>query len=569
MNNNIKGVPLHPYELVTNLKLNELSGVSITFINMPLRESALPNTPPEGPAILASIVREYGGEAYILDLNGYRIKDKLAKKKGLINGRHLTFSEVEEMIYRHLSNVGDQDVIAFSGKITTLRWQEKIAKIVKRLQPDCFLVSGNGLATEIKKGLFNWIPELDAIARSEGDDIIPLICKDALLIKEKGWDKAIKSGKLSPYYSGEINGKNRFIYEGNRPYNLDIIPYAAWDLLESDPYGHNLLEDYIKVPVWGIAANNSSATPFTMKRSLTTVSSRGCPYACAFCYRGSQGERNYGMRSAEHIAVQIKGYVDKYNLDFIGFPDDNFAVDKRRIDKMVDVFKEYGVDHIRWGTHTRMDEADDRAYKMAESGCIYIGFGAESADPYVLELMNKGGFILKNGITKKKINGNIFGFPTTMVNAVKNCRKAGIHGNCTWIMAYPGEELKHLKTSVAFIMWQKEFWTKGIDPGTKDYKILEDGVNQKMFTATAYPGTELWNVVKPDLKNHFNIEFDQDGEPICDDNFHNYVLELDDATKILNDKYGNPVNFGEMPIEQFLQAREHIDDDKIEKILEM
>ena len=125
------------------------------------------------------------------------------------------------------------------------------------------------------------------------------------------------------------------------------------------------------------------------------------------------------------------------------------------------VFKEYGVDHIRWGTHTRMDEADERAYKMAESGCIYIGFGAESADAYVLELMNKGGFILKNGITKKKINGKTYDFPTTMVNAVENCRKAGIHGNCTWIMAYPGEELKHLQTSVAFIMWQKEFWTKG------------------------------------------------------------------------------------------------------------
>ena len=56
-----------------------------------------------------------------------------------------------------------------------------------------------------------------------------------------------------------------------------------------------------------------------MKRSLTTVSSRGCPYACAFCYRGSQGERNYGMRTAEDIAIQIKEYVNKYNLDFIGF----------------------------------------------------------------------------------------------------------------------------------------------------------------------------------------------------------------------------------------------------------
>jgi hypothetical protein len=71
------------------------------------------------------------------------------------------------------------------------------------------------------------------------------------------------------------------------------------------------------------------------------------------------------------------------------------------------------------------------------------------------------------------------------------------------------------------------------------------------------------------LKKHFNIGFDQYGEPICDDNFHNYVLELDDATKILNDKDGNPVNFGEMPLDQFLQAREYVENDQIEKILEM
>ena len=90
-----------------------------------------------------------------------------------------------------------------------------------------------------------------------------------------------------------------------------------------------------------------------------------------------------------------------------------------------------------------------------------------------------------------------------------------------------------------------------------------------MFTATAYPGTELWNVVKPDLKKHFNIEFDQYGEPICDDNFHNYVLELDDATKVLNNKNGEPVNFGEMDLDTFLQVRNHIDNNQLEKILSM
>jgi len=556
-------------ELVQDITPFEFKGMKVTFVNMPLRESALPNTPPEGPLILAAILRKFGAEAHLIDLNAYRIKDDAAIQRDLPNGRHLSYSEAEQMFLKHLNNAGEQDIVAFSGKITTLRWQEEMAKIVRKHQPDTFIVSGNGLATEIRMGLFNWIPELDAIARSEGDDAILIIAKDVKLIKERGWDSAINSGKLSPFYKGEVNGRHRFMYEGNRPSNLDEIPYGALDLLESDPYGYNVLEDYINVPVWGIAANNSSATPFTMKRSLTTVSSRGCPYACAFCYRGAQGERNYGMRSPEHIAKQVRGYVDKYGLDFIGFPDDNFAVDKRRIKKFPAVFKEYGLDKVRWGTHTRMDEADARLHDMAESGCVYIGFGAESAAENTLINMKKGGFILKNGFTSTKVNGSIYQFPTTMVNAVKNCRDTNIHGNCTWIMAYPGETLEDLKTSVAFITWQQDFWTKGCARGTPEYEMMRSGVNRKMFTATAYPGTEMWNVVKPQLQEHFNISFNVLGQPECDENFHHYVTELDDATKILNDKKGNPVNFGELPLDTFLQVREHIDNDQIEKILDI
>ena len=543
--------------------------MKVTFINMPLRESALPNTPPEGPLILSSILRNDGVEVHLLDLNAYRIKDKTSENRGLPNGRHLTYEETEALIYKHLSNVGDQDVFAFSGKITTLRWQEEVAKIVRKLQPDTFIVTGNGLATEIRTGLFNWIPEMDAIARSEGDTVILDIVADARLIKQRGLKSAIISNDLKTNSVVEIANKHRFIYEGGRPKNLDDIPYGALDLLESDPYGHNILEDYIKVPVWGIAANNSSATPFTMKRSLTTVSSRGCPYSCAFCYRGAQGERNYGMRSPEHIARQIREYVDKYQLDFIGFPDDNFAVSKKRIQQFPEVFKEYGVSDIRWGTHTRMDEADARVFEMSKAGCVYIGFGAESASPHTLTAMKKGGFILRNGITPTKINGSLYDFPTTMVDAIKNCRDANVHANCTWIMAYPGEALEHLKTSVAFILWQQEFWTKGLVAGTPQYNANLAGVNTKMFTATAYPGTEMWNVVKPKLSEHFDISFNAIGQPICDENFHKYVLELDDATKVLNDKNGNPVNFGEMPLDVFLQAREHVNNGNIEKILEM
>ena len=68
-----KTVPIHPNSLTTRCGFNEFKGISVTFINMPLRESAQPNTPPEGPAILSSILRQYGADVHIIDLNGYRI----------------------------------------------------------------------------------------------------------------------------------------------------------------------------------------------------------------------------------------------------------------------------------------------------------------------------------------------------------------------------------------------------------------------------------------------------------------------------------------------------------------
>ena len=551
--------------------MTNIKNMNVLFVNMPLRESAVPNTPPEGPGILAAILREKGVHVSIIDLNGKRIVDAEAARKNLPRGRHMSYQESKEYFLSHVKKNGTPDVVALSGMITTLRWQEEFSKIVKDQLPDCFLVTGGGLATEISAGLFNWIPELDAVARSEGDDVICEIVSDALLIKEMGIQKLVKSQKISKHYRGEIKGKHRFVYEGGRPKNLDAIPYAALDMLESDAYNENLLEFYINNDVWGLAANNSSAAPFSMKRSLTTVSSRGCPYACAFCYRGAQGERNYGMRSAEHIAKQVRGYVDNYNLDFIGFPDDNFAVQKKRIERMVPVFKDYGLDHVRWGTHTRMDEADARVFKMSESGCVYIGFGAESAHEKTLKKMNKGGFILRNGLVDMTVRGRKYKFPKTMVDAIINCHEAGIHANCTWIMGYPGESLSDLQTSVAFIAWQQDIIGTSLIENNNGYSDPKVAINRNMFTATAYPGTAMFKDenVKSRLQENFKISFNKFGSPICDENFHQYVLELDDATKVLKNSKGDFLNYSEMSDNEFIEARNFIDSDEVEKILEM
>ena len=542
--------------VISGYGYNDLNGLNILFINMPLRESARPNVPPQGPALLAARLRQYGANPIILDLNAYRIP---TTKEG--NFRMLTLKEAEDLLLGYLSKYGDQDVIAFSGMITTLRWQENFAHICRKYQPNTFLLSGGGLATQLKEGLFQWIDELDAIGHSEGDDIILTIGKQLIEKKNNNTDF---NNSSNPYYFGVINKKDRFVYAGNRPKNLEDLPFAAWDLLERDVDGNEVLEWYIKAAVWGGDSNNSSAAPFTMERSLTTVSSRGCPYACTFCYRGGQGERLYGVRCEENLAKEVKWLIDTYNVDFVGFPDDNFAVDKKRIKKLPEAFKDF---NIRWGTHTRLDEADARLEDMAKSGCVYIGYGAESASPNVLTNMKKGGFILKRGVVD--ING--YTFPKTMVDGIINTYNQGIHSNCTWIMGYPGEGLDDLKISVAFIEWQKELVTKGLLPGSTDYNIALQSINQNMFVATAYPGTEMFKhpqIVKQ-LRKNFGINFTSALEPILDQNYRRYVLELDDATKLLKNSDGDIINYGDIPDEQFSEIRNLVAKKELSKILDL
>jgi radical SAM superfamily enzyme YgiQ (UPF0313 family) len=576
---------VHPGTVIKDLTRRDLEGVRVTLVNMPLREAAPPNNAPLGPAILAAVLREWGAVPTIVDLNGYRIRDADAERRGLPNGRHLTAEEARGLLERHFAKHGDPHLIGLSGKITTLRWQETIARVCRELQPAALLVSGNGLATEFRTGLFNWIPELDGVAHSEGDDVIVKIAYDAKQIVEMGPKRAMESGRLEPYLIGEHQGRPRFSYDGGRPDDLDTIPFPAYDLLDADVDGTRVMDTYLSYPIWGLAANNSSATPFTMNRSVNTVSSRGCPFACKFCFRGSQGERNYGVRSANRMAEEIEHFVATYGVDFIGISDDNFMVQSKRIAEMVPRMRRLVHEHgVRWGTHGRLDEAADlrpdpkdksryvmadprRVDLMREAGCVYIGFGAESADPSVLEAMGKGGFILSNGTVD--IGG--YTFPRTMVEGVKNTKASGVHGNCTWIMGYPGERLEHLKTSVAFIKCQEDYYTEGLVPGTEDFEVHQSGVNKRMFTATAYPGTDLFThpKVQAALTDSFGIAFDASGHPICDDALHYYVLELDDATKVLKNSRGEPLYYGDMDLEQFLEAREYVNRGETFKILDM
>lgn len=531
------------------LSFSALAGLRVALINMPLRESAKPNTPPQGPGLLAALLRRHGADVSLIDLNGYRLQDERAQERGLTNGRHLLPQEAEELIGRYFNRDGQPHIIGLSGMITTLVWQTRIATICKKLAPEATLISGGGLATELNDIIFGWIPELDILVLGEGEEAILRIADQTKksLDRRKGHRPVEKQ-----------------VITGTRP-EIDELPFPAWDMIEQDVDGYPLLEGYIRTPVWGgIETGNSSATNFTMERSLTTVSSRGCPFNCEFCYRGTQGERQYGCRSARNLIEEAAWLKEQYDLDFVGFPDDNFGINQARLEVLAERFlQEVG---LRWGTHARLDVGGEQLSLMAKAGCVYLGFGAESASKRVLANMNKGGEILSRGETT--ING--FRFPQAMVESLLRAKEVGIHSNCTWIMGYPGEKLDDLKTSVAFILWQIEKAVEGLAPWNEEYAAAYDSVNQKMFVATAYPGTAMFRRAKVQkvLAERFGLRF-AGKNVVPDDNFRRYVEALEDASKVITGPDGRIVNYSDMDDDQFTQARSLIEAGQLFRVLNL
>ena len=550
--------------------IDRVYGTRVMLINTPIREAAAPNCAPLGVALLAGVLRSAGASVSILDLNAYRVKDALADSRGLSeNGRFLTTEEANALIARHMIRHGEPHMIGLSGTITTLRWQRHVAQAAREYAPNALLVSGGGLATEFRRGLFQWIPQLDAVCAGDGDEMILQIAADARTIDEHGRVGSVLSGKLGPrLVEHERDGTLRMEYVGEPTKDLDGLPLPAWDLMHADVRGQRTLETYIRNPIWGAVARNSSATPIRMERSLNTVGSRGCPHRCRFCYENAQGGV-YRTRSARSIANEMRWMRDKYALDFIGMLDENFLTQSRRLAELPLEMERAGIlGKIAWGTHGRLDEAADihptsgpvrtgarRVDDLAKAGCAYIGFGAESASPRVLDSMGKGGFSLANGLVE--LDG--FQVPRSMVEGHKNTVEAGIHVNCTWILSYPNSKIEDEKASVAFINWQER--TLG----------NRDGVNRRMFQATAFPGTEMFRHerVRRRLSDGFGISFGPDGREIQDDALLKYVLALDDASKVLTDNAGRPVFYGDTTEDEFLRMRELVEAGKSSEILNL
>ena len=295
----------------------------VLLINMPIRVNASPNIVPTGVGILAQMLEDAGHFCDVLDLN--------------INRPEITEEQVAGFLH---ANKESYDLVGLSGMITTLCWQKIVARLVRKRWGDCCLVSGGGLASDFGDGLFAWVPELDVVVRGEGEGPLHQVI-----------------GSVDRFKAG------RAVLGPESVENLDRLPGVAWEKFD--------MEVYLGNAVWGVGASNSSWTPFAMKRSINLISSRGCPYNCNFCDRHTTGDRNYRLCSTERLLRDVNEVIESFNVDFIGFVDDNFISDKKRLREFLPLIAKTG---IYWGCRGRLNEVDETlAADLRAAGCMTGG----------------------------------------------------------------------------------------------------------------------------------------------------------------------------------------------------
>ena len=235
------------------------------------------------------------------------------------------------------------------------------------------------------------------------------------------------------------------IVEGTPVEQLDEIPSPAYDLIE--------MEKYIQ---------NAPSFPGIKTPILTLVASRGCPHRCPFCWNSSRTAK-VRYFSAQRIVDEILFAKKKYGINSAWFADDEFLINKKRINEMCFLFKKYRIsDWLTWGCQARAKSIDLATLKTIKSmGCLVVSVGFESASPRILNFLKCG---------------------TTTVSdyerALSLAKKAGLTMGGSFIFGTPGESLAEMR---ATLNW------------------CENEANLKFFafnTLIPYPGTAVWKLCR-------------------------------------------------------------------------
>ncbi len=329
------------------------------------------------------------------------------------------------------------DIVGISTLTLTISNALELARITKKLYPNCLVVLGGPHATVMsEQSLAN--PEVDLVVIGEGEETFTELVRAIEQKKDLAEVKGIGFKK-----------DGRPVFTGKRPFmeDLDKLPIPDRSLLPT-------FRKYLKT---------QTSFPFFMPSGIMIVS-RGCPFKCTFCQ--PMLSCLYGdkvrLKSPANIIKEIEYLIETYQVKSIYFTDDTFWANPKWATELCGLITERGLDKkVYFLAQTNLTTLDEsRMQVMRNAGFIYLGFGVESGNPHIL---NK---VLGKNHSPEKAR-QVFAL----------CRKYGIVSSANFIIGNPGETPETLQDSIDLMA--------DLNPDMKDVHYM-----------TPTPGSALYDYCK-------------------------------------------------------------------------
>ncbi|MFZ4855385.1 MAG: B12-binding domain-containing radical SAM protein [Desulfuromonadaceae bacterium] len=348
---------------------------------------------------------------------------------------------------------GHYDLVAFGGMVHTL-WQiEKIANMVKSVNPETCIAVG-GYATMLENdAVLRWTCA-DVAIRGEGEFALVELLER--MKQDKNFD-----GIPGIAYKDQNGIHSATIRKPDVP--LDQKGFPDWDLFDIESYiesGHKLVSHHL-----GALRN---------QRFFPIITTRGCPFQCTFCSNNQliQAHNPYRRHTPSFVAKMIKELHARYAINHFKFLDELSFLNKSDIVQLLDELDHMKLDVTfeavcRVGLFGEHDLA--LAKRMKKAGFTRLFYSLESGSPKILKLMNKQ-ISVEAFYTQKRVldaagissgTNVIVGYPTEteedIAQTFKVCLENSIMPSVCFLLPIPGSEMYDRALREGFIQNEKKY----------------------------------------------------------------------------------------------------------------
>lgn len=183
-------------------------------------------------------------------------------------------------------------------------------------------------------------------------------------------------------------------------------------------------------PARHLIKNELYENVLSRKKNFTAIiTSRGCPFNCAFCTHNHQ---KYRARSPENVVDEIELNLKSHGICDFDIYDSTFTADERRVIRICEEIRRRKL-NVGFTVRSRVDVVSrEMIDSLKSAGCHTILYGIESSNPDILKMMNK------------QIS------PEQVMKTVSYTKQSGLKVLGFFLFGFPGETRQTMEDTVRF-----------------------------------------------------------------------------------------------------------------------